>query len=96
MLILAMTQRVKKNRDPRWEEEFQFTLEEPPTDDKVHVEVISTTSRMGLLHPKVHILHPLMQTQMTFCLNCNLHMLFDLVPSYIFFFPQAYTNYSEF
>ncbi|KAH9759158.1 Synaptotagmin-2 [Citrus sinensis] len=46
------TKRIKKNRDPRWEEEFQFTLEEPPTDDKLHVEVISTSSRMGLLHPK--------------------------------------------
>ncbi|KAJ4823638.1 Synaptotagmin-2 [Turnera subulata] len=46
------TKYVKKNRDPRWEEEFQFMLEEPPTNDKIHVEVISTSSRMGLLHPK--------------------------------------------
>lgn len=64
---MATTQRIKKNRDPRWEEEFQFTLEEPPMDDKLHVEVISTSSRMGLLHPKVHIAHSLMQIQMTFC-----------------------------
>ncbi|KAA8528765.1 hypothetical protein F0562_036120 [Nyssa sinensis] len=46
------TKNVKKNRDPRWEEEFQFMLEEPPTNDRIHVEVISTSSRMGLLHPK--------------------------------------------
>ncbi|KAF8023553.1 hypothetical protein BT93_F0917 [Corymbia citriodora subsp. variegata] len=46
------TKYVKKNRDPRWEEEFQFMLEEPPTNDRLHVEVISTSSRMGLLHPK--------------------------------------------
>ncbi|OVA19834.1 C2 calcium-dependent membrane targeting [Macleaya cordata] len=46
------TKHVKKNRDPRWEEEFQFMLEEPPTSDRLHVEVISTSSRMGLLHPK--------------------------------------------
>ncbi|KAF3446799.1 hypothetical protein FNV43_RR11979 [Rhamnella rubrinervis] len=46
------TKPVKKNRDPRWGEEFQFTLEEPPTNDRIHVEVISTSSRMGLLHPK--------------------------------------------
>ncbi|XP_043709297.1 synaptotagmin-1 [Telopea speciosissima] len=46
------TKHLKKNRDPRWEEEFTFTLEEPPTNDKLHVEVISTSSRMGLLHPK--------------------------------------------
>ncbi|CAI9116966.1 OLC1v1018268C2 [Oldenlandia corymbosa var. corymbosa] len=46
------TKAVKKNRDPRWEEEFQFTLDEPPTEDRIHVEVVSTSSRMGLLHPK--------------------------------------------
>ncbi|KAK7258028.1 hypothetical protein RIF29_32410 [Crotalaria pallida] len=45
------TKRIKKNRDPRWEEEFQFTLEEPPTNQKLHVEVISTSSR-NLLHQK--------------------------------------------
>ncbi|KAE8057271.1 hypothetical protein FH972_013975 [Carpinus fangiana] len=46
------TKHVKKNRDPRWEEEFTFTLEEPPTNDRIYVEVISASSRMGLLHPK--------------------------------------------
>lgn len=46
------TKTVKKNRDPRWDEEFQFMLEEPPTNDRIHVEVVSTSSRMGLLHPK--------------------------------------------
>ncbi|GLU04595.1 hypothetical protein SLE2022_217330 [Rubroshorea leprosula] len=49
------TKRVKKNRDPRWEEEYQFTLDEPPINDKLHVEVISTSSRMGLLHPKENL-----------------------------------------
>ncbi|XP_034675807.1 synaptotagmin-2 [Vitis riparia] len=46
------TKYIKKNRDPRWEEEFTFMLEEPPTNDRIHVEVVSTSSRMGLLHPK--------------------------------------------
>ncbi|XP_038887568.1 synaptotagmin-2-like isoform X2 [Benincasa hispida] len=46
------TKRMKKNRDPRWEEEFEFMLEEPPTDEKLYVEVLSSSSRMGLLHPK--------------------------------------------
>ncbi|KAL8150084.1 synaptotagmin-2-like isoform X1 [Apium graveolens] len=46
------TKVVKKNRDPRWNEEFQFMLEEPPTDDRIHVEVVSTSKRMGLLYPK--------------------------------------------
>lgn len=27
-------------------------LEEPPTNDRLHVEVVSASSRMGLLHPK--------------------------------------------
>ncbi|KAK4401399.1 Synaptotagmin-2 [Sesamum angolense] len=32
------TKQIKKNRDPRWEEEFTFMLEEPPLKDKLHVE----------------------------------------------------------
>jgi hypothetical protein len=50
---MLLTQHVKKNRDPRWEEEFEFMLEEPPTKDRLHFEVVSASSRMGLLHPKV-------------------------------------------
>lgn len=46
-------QHVKKNRDPRWEEEFTFTLDEPPVNERLHVEVLSASSRIGLLHPKV-------------------------------------------
>ncbi|KAI4374913.1 hypothetical protein MLD38_012848 [Melastoma candidum] len=46
------TKYVKKNRDPRWDVEFQFMLDEPPVDDRIHVEVISTSSKLGLLHPK--------------------------------------------
>ncbi|XVE93610.1 hypothetical protein REPUB_Repub01dG0208900 [Reevesia pubescens] len=46
------TKHVKKNRDPRWEEEFNFMLDEPPINDKLHVEVLSSSSRIGLLHPK--------------------------------------------
>ncbi|XP_061372465.1 synaptotagmin-2-like isoform X2 [Gastrolobium bilobum] len=45
------TKTMKKNRDPRWEEEFQFMVEEPPTNDKVHMEVVSTSSR-NLLRQK--------------------------------------------
>ncbi|KAJ6896901.1 hypothetical protein NC651_022945 [Populus alba x Populus x berolinensis] len=57
------TKRVKKNRDPRWEEEFQFTLEEPPVNAKLHVEVVSTSSRIGLLHPKMVCLGSIISTQ---------------------------------
>jgi hypothetical protein len=31
-------------------------LDEPPINDKLHVEVLSSSSRIGLLHPKVHYL----------------------------------------
>ena len=56
MLLIIMwllLQRIKKNRDPRWEDEFQFVVEQPPTHDKLHVEVVSTSSR-SLLHQKVY------------------------------------------
>jgi hypothetical protein len=56
-LYLKSIQQVKKSRDPRWEEEFQFVLEEAPTNERLHVEVVSSSSRMGLLHPKVQKLH---------------------------------------
>ncbi|KAK7409763.1 hypothetical protein VNO78_00056 [Psophocarpus tetragonolobus] len=45
------TKIIKKTRDPRWEEEFQFLVDEPPTKDKLHVEVVSTSSR-SLLRQK--------------------------------------------
>ena len=53
MILWLQSQRIKKNRDPRWEDEFQFMVDEPPTNDRLHVEVVSTSSR-NLLHQKVH------------------------------------------
>ncbi|KAJ0243943.1 Synaptotagmin-3 [Hirschfeldia incana] len=35
------TKMLRKTRDPRWNEEFQFTLEEPPLKDSIRVEVMS-------------------------------------------------------
>lgn len=46
-------QRIKKTRDPRWEEEFEFMLDSPPENEKMQVEVISLSNRMGL-RSKVH------------------------------------------
>ncbi|KAJ4907270.1 Synaptotagmin-3 [Raphanus sativus] len=34
------TKMLKKTRDPRWNEEFQFTLEEPPLKESIRVEVM--------------------------------------------------------
>ncbi|CAL9101812.1 synaptotagmin-2-like [Musa acuminata AAA Group] len=42
------TKCLKKNRDPRWEEEFQYMCEEPPTNDKMHVEVLSKPPSIGI------------------------------------------------
>ncbi|GAB4839186.1 Synaptotagmin-2 [Ancistrocladus abbreviatus] len=49
------TKTLKKSRDPRWEDEFEFMLEEPPVNDKLHVEVFSVSSKLGLLHPKENL-----------------------------------------
>ncbi|KAL8459163.1 hypothetical protein ACS0TY_036580 [Phlomoides rotata] len=46
------TKRMKRTREPRWEEEFQFVLEEPPTTDRIHVEITSSSKKIGLRHPK--------------------------------------------
>uniref|UniRef100_A0A803P2J1 Uncharacterized protein n=1 Tax=Cannabis sativa TaxID=3483 RepID=A0A803P2J1_CANSA len=40
------TKMMKKTHNPTWGEEFQFMLEEPPLDDKIHIEVLS--KRTGL------------------------------------------------
>jgi len=46
------TKVIKKNRDPRWEDEFEFVCEEPPANDKLHVEVLSKAGKKGILHGK--------------------------------------------
>ncbi|KAG8070574.1 hypothetical protein GUJ93_ZPchr0006g43170 [Zizania palustris] len=48
------TKHIKKNRDPRWEQEFQFVCEEPPIDDKMQVEVISRPPSIGI-HSKENL-----------------------------------------
>ncbi|PON67979.1 Synaptotagmin-like mitochondrial-lipid-binding domain containing protein [Trema orientale] len=35
------TKTIKRTRNPLWNEEFQFMLEEPPLNEKIHVEVMS-------------------------------------------------------
>ncbi|XP_010658397.1 synaptotagmin-3 isoform X2 [Vitis vinifera] len=41
------TKMMKKTRDPQWNEEFQFMLEEPPLSEKIHIQVISQRSGIG-------------------------------------------------
>uniref|UniRef100_A0A0E0JQB9 Synaptotagmin n=2 Tax=Oryza punctata TaxID=4537 RepID=A0A0E0JQB9_ORYPU len=46
------TKMIKKNKDPRWEDEIEFVCEEPPANDKLHVEVLSKPPKKGLIHGK--------------------------------------------
>ncbi|KAJ8499144.1 hypothetical protein OPV22_009696 [Ensete ventricosum] len=47
------TKHIKNNRDPRWEEEFQFVCEEPPVDDKMQVEVLSKAPTIGIYSKEI-------------------------------------------
>uniref|UniRef100_A0A1D1YIT7 Extended synaptotagmin-2 n=1 Tax=Anthurium amnicola TaxID=1678845 RepID=A0A1D1YIT7_9ARAE len=42
------TKHIKKNRDPRWGEEFTFMCGEPPVNDRIHVEVVSRPPSIGI------------------------------------------------
>ncbi|KMZ64122.1 putative Calcium lipid binding protein [Zostera marina] len=42
------TKHMKKNRDPRWDEEFEFVCDQPPTDNKMMFEVFSKPSTIGI------------------------------------------------
>ncbi|EFJ29282.1 plant synaptotagmin [Selaginella moellendorffii] len=42
------TKAIKKNRDPRWDQEFQYLLAEPPVEDRLRVEVISKAMGIGV------------------------------------------------
>ncbi|KAH8974268.1 hypothetical protein BDL97_01G093000 [Sphagnum fallax] len=46
LLYKSFKEIIKRNRDPRWEQTFEWQLEEPPVDDHLHVEVMSRN--MGL------------------------------------------------
>ncbi|KAL6977208.1 Synaptotagmin-3 [Sarracenia purpurea var. burkii] len=50
---------IKKTRDPLWNEEFQFMLEEPPLSDKIHIEVMSKRSGFSFLSKVCIIILPL-------------------------------------
>lgn len=42
------TKMIKKTRDPIWNEEFQFMLEEPPLHEKIYIEVLSKRTGIHL------------------------------------------------
>ncbi|XP_076910844.1 synaptotagmin-3-like [Bidens hawaiensis] len=44
------TKRIRRTRDPKWNEEFEFMLEEPPIQDKIHIKIMSKRSRMSFYH----------------------------------------------
>ncbi|KAK3000621.1 hypothetical protein RJ639_020713 [Escallonia herrerae] len=38
---------IRRTRDPHWNEEFQFMLEEPPVSEKIHIKVLSKRTGIG-------------------------------------------------
>ncbi|KAM7526889.1 hypothetical protein LguiA_016791 [Lonicera macranthoides] len=38
---------IRKTRDPLWNEEFQYMLEEPPVGEKIHIQVLSKKRGIG-------------------------------------------------
>ncbi|KAK6290281.1 hypothetical protein POUND7_001822 [Theobroma cacao] len=48
---------VKRTRDPCWNEEFQFVLEEAPLKDMIHIEVMSKRRHFSLLRRKESLGH---------------------------------------
>lgn len=38
---------IRKTHHPKWNEDFQFMLEEPPLNDKIHIEVMSKRTRFS-------------------------------------------------
>ncbi|PWA82446.1 C2 domain, Synaptotagmin-like mitochondrial-lipid-binding domain protein [Artemisia annua] len=43
------TKIIKRTRDPKWNEEFQFMLDEPPIHEKIHIQIKSRRTRMSFL-----------------------------------------------
>ncbi|KAL7092076.1 hypothetical protein ACP275_12G143200 [Erythranthe tilingii] len=43
------TQSIKKTRNPYWNEEFEFVLDEAPVKEVIHVEVMSKRRRFGFM-----------------------------------------------
>ncbi|XP_071732928.1 synaptotagmin-3-like [Rutidosis leptorrhynchoides] len=43
------TKIVKRTRDPKWNQEFEFVMEEPPIHDKIHVQIMSKRTRMSFM-----------------------------------------------
>ncbi|KAL3536269.1 hypothetical protein ACH5RR_004730 [Cinchona calisaya] len=41
------TKSINKSRNPSWNEEFQFVLEEAPSKDQIHIEVLSQRRGIG-------------------------------------------------
>nr|QHT72835.1 synaptotagmin-3 [Vernicia fordii] len=41
------TKMIRKTRDPRWNEEFQFTLDQPPLQEKIRIDVLSKRTRLS-------------------------------------------------
>lgn len=49
---------IRRTRDPLWNEEFQFMLDEPPVSDRIHIEVMSKRTGVGFRSKVLIHYHP--------------------------------------
>lgn len=48
---------IKRTRDPLWNEEFQFMLEEPPLNENIHIDVMSKRTGISFRSKVCNFLH---------------------------------------
>lgn len=56
---------IKKTRNPCWNEEFQFLLEEAPVKEKIHIEVMSKPKGLSL-RQKVSVIYMMYDCAVSF------------------------------
>jgi hypothetical protein len=69
---------IKKTRDPRWNEEFQFTLDQPPLHELIRIEVMSKRTSFSF-RSKV-------QKNINFFISIVVFSLLFLILVVVFFF----------
>ncbi|XP_024987121.1 synaptotagmin-3-like isoform X1 [Cynara cardunculus var. scolymus] len=74
------TKILKKTRDPKWNEEFQFMLDEAPLEETVHIEIISKRKHrafgFGLTKERLgHVDIQLVDVVYNNCINEKYHLI---------------------
>lgn len=64
---------IRKTHHPMWNEDFQFMLEEPPLNDKIHIEVMSKRTRFSF-RSKVCLVILLLSPQFSSLISKKIHV----------------------